>query len=146
MKVRPAALIIRDGAVLTMRYQYGDEFVHVLPGGNPDPGESLPEALSRELKEELGIEAGIGNLVLAGEVLDFKGREDTLHCLFLADITAGEPDLDWGHTTAQAIEWVPPGRLGEITLYPNFTSSLRASLAPGSFTYTGRLSQPYRGD
>ncbi len=146
MKVRPAALIVREGAVLTMRYRYGSAYVHVLPGGNPDPGESLPDALCRELTEELGVGVTVGNMVLAGEVLRFRGGEDTLHCVFRADIGSGDPVLDRANTSAEAIEWISAARLGEINLYPNFTSRLIGDIFAGEFCYTGPLSQPYVGD
>ncbi len=130
-----------------MRYRYGSAYVHVLPGGNPDPGESLPEALCRELSEELGIPVTVGNMVLAGEVLGFKGRADTLHCVFRAGISNGDhPVLDPDNTSAEAIEWVPAAKLGDISLYPNFAAWLTADIAAEEFRYTGPLQQPYVGD
>ncbi len=146
MKVRPAALIIREGTVLTMRYRYGNRYVHVLPGGNPDPGESLSDALRRELSEELGIVVTVGNMVLAGEVLHFNGREDTLHCVFRADITSGDPAPDGANTSAEAIEWIAAARLDSINLYPNFGARLAGKIAAEEFCYTGPLQQPYVGD
>jgi 8-oxo-dGTP diphosphatase len=146
MKVRPAALIIREGAVLTMRYRYGSGYVHVLPGGNPDPGESLPDALCRELSEELGIVVTLGDMVLAGEVLHFNGREDTLHCVFRADITSGDPALNKVNTSAEAIEWIAIAQLGSINLYPNFATRLTGGIPAKGFSYTGPLRQPYLGD
>ncbi len=146
MKVRPAALIIREGAVLTMRYRYGSGYVHVLPGGNPDPGESLPQALRRELSEELGISITVGDLVFAGEVLRFNNREDTLHCVFRAEISEGDPVLNKINTSAEALEWITEAQLGDINLYPNFASRLSGDIAAGEFRYTGPLQQPYLGD
>lgn len=146
MKVRPAALIVREGAVLTMRYRYGSAYVHLLPGGNPDPGESLSDALCRELTEELGVDVKVGNMVLAGEVLGFRGREDTLHCVFRADIGSREPVLDRANTSAEAIEWISAAKLDEINLYPNFASRLTGHISAGEFCYAGPLSQPYVGD
>ncbi len=142
MKVRPAAWIVQDGLVLTMRYQYGTEIVHVLPGGNPDPGESLPETLARELEEELGVTARIGRMILACEVLNFNQKEDTLHCVFEAEIASGEPHLDHGHTSAQAIAWISPDELAQLTLYPNVSEFLGETT--GSFRYAGPVVQPYK--
>lgn len=147
MKVRPAALVVRDGTVLTMRYQYGEEHVYVLPGGNPDPGESLTEALVRELSEELGVEASVGEMLFAGEVLNFNQKEDMLHCLFRVEIDSGtEPELNKAHTTAQALEWIEPRKLAVATLYPNFAPYLvERGLSSRVFSYTGPLLQLYRG-
>jgi 8-oxo-dGTP diphosphatase len=56
------ALIVRDGAVLMC--QRPKEKIYGLkwefPGGKVEAGESKPHALARELQEELGIDAQIG--------------------------------------------------------------------------------------
>lgn len=60
-----AAVIEKDGKILIAKRRIGDrhggrwEF----PGGKIDAGETPEECLKRELKEELGIEAEIGELI-----------------------------------------------------------------------------------
>src|SRR5579863_100232 len=57
-----AALILRDSKVLVCQRRRDDS--HGLqwefPGGKVEPGEIPQEALARELREELGVEATIG--------------------------------------------------------------------------------------
>ena len=57
-----AALIVRDSKLLVCQRRRDDS--HGLqwefPGGKVEPGESLAQALTRELREELGIDATIG--------------------------------------------------------------------------------------
>ncbi len=57
-----AALILRDSEILVCQRRRDDS--HALqwefPGGKVEPGEIPQEALARELREELGIEATIG--------------------------------------------------------------------------------------
>jgi len=80
-----AAVIERDGKVLIAKRRSGDrhggrwEF----PGGKVTPGETPEKCLKRELKEELGIEAEIGEFICASvfrymlvplELLVYKAR------------------------------------------------------------------------
>ncbi len=60
-----AALILRDAKLLVCQRHRSD--THALqwefPGGKVEPGESPTQALERELREELGIDAAIGREV-----------------------------------------------------------------------------------
>ena len=76
-----AALIFRDGKLLiTQRYPKAHlgglwEF----PGGKREPNETFEACLARELREELGIEVAVGELV---ESLTHAYPEKTVHLRF----------------------------------------------------------------
>ena len=57
-----AAVIEANGKILVCQRPRGDTFelMWEFPGGKVKPGEILPQALSRELLEELGTRAEIG--------------------------------------------------------------------------------------
>jgi 8-oxo-dGTP diphosphatase len=56
MKIRSSvcALILRDNRVLTIKKQEKGVFEYILPGGGQEFGETLVEALHREIREEVG--------------------------------------------------------------------------------------------
>ncbi len=144
MRVRPCALIIERNSVLTMKYRYGDTDIYALPGGNPDPGESLSEVIMRELREELNIETEVGQLVLCGEVIGEDGRKDALHTVFLVHLIAGMPVLNPEHTSALDVKWLSLSELLSTHMYPNVGPEIRAFLEGRPVdTYLGKIDQPY---
>ncbi len=151
MTVRPSALITRlannQTEVLLMHYRYGDADVFALPGGNPDRGETLPETVVREVREELGISITVGEMILAGEMLLSERANDVLHLVFATHDCEGEPVLNCAETSARAVEWVPVVELDKLNLYPNIGKAIQQWL--GSSTtglgYIGRIEQRYFG-
>ena len=61
------AVLVREGRVLLVRHTYQDHWY--LPGGGVKKGETLTEALKRELREEVG--AAVENLELLGMYSNF---------------------------------------------------------------------------
>jgi A/G-specific adenine glycosylase len=80
------------------------------PGGKQEPGETLPECLARELREELDIEVRVGK-----EVGVFKHAYShfkvVLHA-FECEIVSGLPRP----LASDGLEWVPVDRLGEYAM------------------------------
>ena len=114
-----------------------------MPGGNPDPGECLHEALRRELQEELGVASDINEMILCGEVIWNEVQKETLHMAFKTKII-GSPTLNPEHTTALELVWLPIDDLDKSLLYPNIGREIQEfskMLYPGG--YIGTIDQPY---
>src|SRR5436309_14374311 len=76
-----AGLIFRDGKLLITQ-RHVDAHLGGLwqfPGGKREPNETFEECLARELREELGIEVTVGELV---EALTHEYPEKTVHLKF----------------------------------------------------------------
>jgi 8-oxo-dGTP diphosphatase len=55
-RIRVSAILRRDRSVLLIRHEKGGREVWLLPGGGVNAGESLVDALKREIAEECGID------------------------------------------------------------------------------------------
>jgi mutator protein MutT len=108
-----AAVIERDGALLVTRRQAG---VHLegyweFPGGKCDPGEALDACLARELREELDVEARVGDEVFT-TTHAYPERAVELH--FFRCELVGEPRPQQG----QEMRWVRRDELHALEFPP----------------------------
>jgi alpha-1,2-mannosyltransferase len=111
-----AAAIVADGKLLVARRTEPAELAGMweLPGGKVEPGETPEAALSRELREELGVDAVVGARVGADVPLP-NGR--WVLRAYRAAIAEGVPaalahsDVRWvAADELAAVEWVPHDR------------------------------------
>jgi 8-oxo-dGTP diphosphatase len=98
-----AAVIIRDGCVLACR-RNPDRSAGGLwefPGGKVEPGESVEDALAREIREELGVEIEVGELIHRATTPTNTVRVDLSS--YAARLTDAAPTSSTDH---DALRWV----------------------------------------
>ena len=115
--VEVVAGVIRDarGRILLARRTEGRDLAGLweFPGGKREPGESAEDALIRELREELGIEAEIGAPLIAVPQR-YPHKRLRLDVRRIASWRGGAPrGLD-----GQALAWVPPAKLASYAMPP----------------------------
>ena len=108
-----AAIIIKDGRVFTTQRGYGEfkdgwEF----PGGKMEVGETMQQALERELREELAIKVKVTDLIKTIEY-EYPKFQLTMHCL-KTEILEGEPNL-LEHEDAK---WVNKEQIDSVAWLP----------------------------
>ena len=87
MRTSVRAIVVKDDTLLVMhRNKKGKEY-YALIGGGVDPGESLEEALHRELEEEACIAVSNPRLVIIQE----GGERFGLQYMYLCDYIGGVP-------------------------------------------------------
>ncbi len=108
------ALIRRDGKYLISQRCEEDSFGSFweFPGGKLDPGESLPQCVEREVREELGIEVKAGRFFMKVR-RRYKRRVIELH-FYTCEYLSGEPQA----IECQKFVWAEPSRLKDYTFPP----------------------------
>ena len=129
------ALVVRDDSVLLTRHsprgpRPGE---WSLPGGGLDHGERPAGAVAREVAEETGLVATVGELLgvhdehFTGTAP--HGREEDFHgvsLVFVAEVEGGEPQVQDEDGTTEEAAWVPLGQVmsGEVPVSTLVTAAL----------------------
>src|SRR5580693_6105293 len=111
-----AALIESEGKILVCQRRRGDRFelMWEFPGGKRESGETLEEALARELKEELGVTARIGVEILRLQHTH-TDRNEPFELVFFS---ASAPPGEMRNLAFERIEWRRPQELPELDFLP----------------------------
>jgi mutator protein MutT len=111
-----AALIESDGKLLVCQRRRNDSFglMWEFPGGKTKPGESLTQALERELEEELGAKARVGS-----EIYRTRHRYAELsEPIELIFFSASLPGREIQNLAFEQIDWREPATLRELNFLP----------------------------
>ncbi len=123
IRIRVAAVILSDDKLLLIAHKKGDDIYWLLPGGGVDYGESLTEALKRELLEELNVDVHVSGIALISDSIDPLGGRHVLNICFYCDIRGGELKLgleDRLHDFA----FFSRSEIGELIIHPPINDNL----------------------
>lgn len=111
-----AAVLIEGGRVLITQRKKGTHLAGAweFPGGKVEPAEDPRDALVRELREEIGIEAVVGDPV---EVTFHKYPEKSVLLLFFA-VTRREGSAEPQAIDVAAVKWAAAEALDEALFPP----------------------------
>ncbi|WAJ44060.1 (deoxy)nucleoside triphosphate pyrophosphohydrolase [Mycobacterium sp. Aquia_216] len=127
-----AGAVIRDSTVLVAQRVRPPELAGrwELPGGKVAPGETEPEALARELAEELGLD--VGDVAVRDRLGDDISLNDTTTLrAYRVQLIRGEPHPH----DHRALRWVTAEELADIDWVPadrGWLADLAATLSTAS--------------
>jgi 8-oxo-dGTP diphosphatase len=104
------------------------------PGGKVDPGESVEEALHRELREELGVRVGVGPELVGPDDGAWILSTRYVMRLWLVEVVSGVPEPLVEH---DEVRWLAPGEWLEVPWLDSdvrIVEALAAAVADGTLT------------
>lgn len=117
------AVVVDDERLLLVRRGHGPASgTWSVPGGKVEPGETLAEAVTRELAEETGLVGVCGPMIGIAELVDLPGVPHTVVIDFQVTLLeSGEPVAGSDATEAM---WVPLLDVADHRLAPGLAEFL----------------------
>jgi 8-oxo-dGTP diphosphatase len=145
-RIRVSAILHWQGRVLLIRQEKPGKEYWMLPGGGVDSGETLIEALRRELREELGIEADVqfeGPVALVDSIAPktmVPSRKHVVHIIFSADLSHRSlTDLVTRDAAVKGARLFTDEELQEVVLHPPIKRFLARWQSGDPAVYLGAL-------
>jgi ADP-ribose pyrophosphatase YjhB (NUDIX family) len=145
------AVISMDRQILMLKKRYEDgRILYTLPGGGQRPGESLDQAVVREVYEETAATVSVSRLISIYEHTrpSRKARgvvKHTVEFLFLCVLGQHYTPAMGAHPDPHqvAVEWIEQDLLASLALYPPALATILTGLPdPGNEIYLGAIPSP----
>lgn len=142
LRVRVAAVLMHEGRLVLVRHRAGRATYHLLPGGGVEAGETLAEALGREILEETGLRYRLVRPLFLSDTIDPTGGRHIVNITFLGEIIGGEITTPTDDARIEAVELVDPEILASLDLRPPIAAPLLEAIRSdfaGDTHYLGSL-------
>jgi ADP-ribose pyrophosphatase YjhB (NUDIX family) len=145
-RVRVSALLRWRGRLLLCRHEKLGKDVWLLPGGGVHSGETLMDALDRELAEEVGIEAPPfeGPIAIVDSIAPRRSfvSKHVIHIIFAGDLNGSLEEVASQDEAVRGHQLFALDDLGEIVLHPPIQRFLQRWQPGDPAVYLGALWTP----
>jgi nucleoside triphosphatase len=97
-----------------------------MPGGHIDPGETISQAVIREVKEEVGLNVKFIDVIVWGELINSKDFHRQAHFIYFdgyCKVTDEEVDLD--NVEIKEYKWLSPEEALKLDLADSFPDTIQ---------------------
>lgn len=149
-RIRVSAILRWRGQILLCRHEKQGQEAWLLPGGGVNSGESLLDALHRELAEEIGIVGPPGELSFEGPVAIVESiapersfaAKHVVHIIFASDLNGSLEGVTSQDAAVRGHRLFHVDELGSIVLHPPIQRFLQHWRPGDPAVYIGRVWVP----
>ena len=136
-KVRATGVLIEDNSLLLVKQKLSNNKNWSLPGGRVEPGETLEQALIREMKEETGLDVEPIRMLYVCDVA--ASGNTVLHITFLSRRVGGQitlPTNEFDENPIHDVRFVPIDELTQYGISEKFVELIKNDF-PNAGNYMG---------
>lgn len=136
-KVRATGVLIENNSLLLVKQKISNNKNWSLPGGRVEPGETLEQALIREMKEETGLDVEPVRMLYVCDVA--ASGNSVLHITFLSKRIGGEitlPTNEFDENPIHDVRFVPINELAQYGFSEKFIELIKNDF-PNAGNYMG---------
>jgi 8-oxo-dGTP diphosphatase len=123
-RIRAAVAVVHQGRLLLVEHTKNGKSYWLLPGGGLEWGESLHDSVTRELREETGLEVAPGEVLFVSETLAPDGSRHLVHLVFTAELVGGEITVPVDEDRITDVRWIELQKVPALTLHPPMQAAL----------------------
>jgi ADP-ribose pyrophosphatase YjhB (NUDIX family) len=133
MKVRVTGILVQNDTILLLNQDVESLRSWSLPGGTVEEGETLEQALVREMREETGLEVSIGDFLYICD--NISEQKHVIHLTFIVSPIGG--------TLGEIVHGLDTNVIHEVAFIP--VSQLKAHGFSDRFQQLVKEGFPHRG-
>jgi len=118
------------GKILLAQHEKGGRRYWLLPGGGVEYGESIEEALKRELQEEAGLSIRVSDILWIVDSIPDDHHRHVINLIFsaeaLSDILNPHPDQ-----VLRDVQWIDIARIPELEIFPDTKAEILRYIQSG---------------
>ena len=130
MELRVAGILVEEGKMLLARHRKRGEDYWVLPGGHVEEGETMGQALVREMKEETDLDVEVVDLLFAHDFVREEPARHVVNLYFgLRRAAPGDLQPERGHKVLKEVRFFTAEEMTGIEIRPAIAEELALCLA-----------------
>mgnify|MGYP001575663812 FL=1 len=123
-KIAQKAIVVYDNKVLLTSDPRVSEEIWELPGGRMNVGEEPRKALTRELKEELGVDFDIHEVVHMEQFLQGNEKSNAFVIVYRGTIKNPNQKFVTDSSEVSAVKWFSEAEVKNLKLFPEYKRAL----------------------